>query len=227
MFWILILGLEFVFWITALGFVLSRYWWQRPGLARILLIAAIVFSVAQVPVAVWDWKHHDRLTILHIGVLWNVVEAGAILVGILLFGTRRLRRIEERFALRMALIRDRRRAGQGWFEAIEKGWGVDDGPRETPESPEHQARRERKEWAFHAAAFAIVAGGLLLAERTGLGNSVPALKTIGVPWSAHTLMRVWTTVFVIDTIWSWSYTFWPEEPAKPRPEDEGKGNTNR
>ncbi|MFJ6048173.1 MFS transporter [Streptomyces sp. NPDC092307] len=82
--------------------------------------------------------------------------------------------------------------------------------------PKAHARKERRDWCVHTAAFAL--GQLVL---WGLDSSwlVWQITDAAVPDDRRGPLvwvgRIWLTVWVIDTLWSWSYTLWPRE-KKPK-----------
>ncbi|MFF4425826.1 MFS transporter [Streptomyces sp. NPDC001549] len=87
---------------------------------------------------------------------------------------------------------------------------------ETVPGPKAHARKERRDWYVHTAAFAL---GQLILWALDSSWLVWQITDGGVPddqrgplvWAG----RIWLTIWVIDTIWSWSYTVWPRE-KKPK-----------
>ncbi|MGW6984667.1 MFS transporter [Streptomyces sp. NPDC054932] len=83
--------------------------------------------------------------------------------------------------------------------------------------PKAHARKERRDWYLHTAAFALGQLVLWAMDSSWLvwqvtDGSVPDDQRGPLVWFG----RIWLTVWVIDTIWSWSYTVWPrEKKAKP------------
>ncbi|WKD32939.1 MFS transporter [Streptomyces xanthophaeus] len=87
---------------------------------------------------------------------------------------------------------------------------------ETGPGPKAHARKERREWYVHTAAFAL---GQLVLWALDSSWLVWQITDGGVPGEQRGPLvwvgRIWLTIWVIDTIWSWSYTVWPRE-KKPK-----------
>ncbi len=87
---------------------------------------------------------------------------------------------------------------------------------ETVPGPKAHARKERRDWYVHTAAFAL---GQLVLWALDSSWLVWQITDGGVPDDQRGPLvwigRIWLTVWVIDTIWSWSYTVWPRQ-KKPK-----------
>ncbi|MGZ9932969.1 MFS transporter [Streptomyces sp. NC-S4] len=83
--------------------------------------------------------------------------------------------------------------------------------------PKAHARKERRDWYVHSAAFAL---GQLILWSLDSSWLVWQITDGGVPDGERGPLvwvgRIWLTIWVIDTVWSWSYTVWPRE-KKPKP----------
>ncbi|MGW6846264.1 MFS transporter [Streptomyces sp. NPDC054958] len=82
--------------------------------------------------------------------------------------------------------------------------------------PKAHARKERRDWCVHTAAFALGQLVLWVLDSSWLvwqitDAAVPDDRRGPLVWVG----RIWLTVWVIDTIWSWSYTLWPRQ-KKPK-----------
>ncbi|CAM5492507.1 hypothetical protein GCM10010329_69300 [Streptomyces spiroverticillatus] len=64
-------------------------------------------------------------------------------------------------------------------------------PRRPGQSAQEQARTERRRWYIHTAAFV---------------SSQVVLRLLDV---LPDVTRIWVVVYIIDTLWSWSYTVFP------------------
>ncbi|MFE1875133.1 MFS transporter [Streptomyces sp. NPDC059496] len=87
---------------------------------------------------------------------------------------------------------------------------------ETVLGPKAHARKERRDWYLHTAAFALGQLVLWALDSSWLiwqitDGAVPDDQRGPLVWVG----RIWLTIWVIDTIWSWSYTVWPRE-KKPK-----------
>lgn len=76
-------------------------------------------------------------------------------------------------------------------------------PVKPPKAGPAHARRERRMWYRHVLAFAVGAV-LLIAGAAFVGDRSGPLLT----WIPR-----WGVVLVIDFLWSFSYTFWPQRPG--------------
>ncbi|MFB6826585.1 MFS transporter [Streptomyces virginiae] len=106
----------------------------------------------------------------------------------------------------------------------DRGGGTDMGEREVAGrsaagavlGPKEHARKERRDWYIHTVAFALGQLVLWVLDSSWLAwqltdGAVPDEQRGPLVWVG----RIWLTVWVIDTIWSWSYTVWPRE-KKPK-----------
>ncbi|MEY2269724.1 MFS transporter [Streptomyces sp. BF23-19] len=107
---------------------------------------------------------------------------------------------------------------------IDRGRGTDMGEREAAGQPsagavlgpKAHARKERRDWYIHTVVFALGQLVLWALDSSWLvwqltDGAVPDEQRGPLVWAG----RIWLTIWVIDTIWSWSYTAWPRE-KKPK-----------
>ncbi|MFJ2749169.1 MFS transporter [Streptomyces sp. NPDC087297] len=83
--------------------------------------------------------------------------------------------------------------------------------------PKAHARKERRDWYIHTAAFALGQLILWVLDSSWLvwqvtDGSVPEDRRGPLVWFG----RIWLTIWVIDTVWSWSYTIWPREKREKK-----------
>ncbi|WP_327737037.1 MFS transporter [Streptomyces nojiriensis] len=131
---------------------------------------------------------------------------------------------------RLGLARERKASGLRAGDVGERGEGIDIDmdtdmntnteaarpPAESVLGPKAHARKERRDWYLHTAAFAL---GQLILWALDSSWLVWQITDGGVPDGERGPLvwvgRIWLTVWVVDTLWSWSYTVWPRE-KKPK-----------
>ena len=196
--WLFLIGAESSFWVLSGAFVLLRYWFASDR-GSLVLLALIVL---------------DNLFILALGVLdylstgefaaYQIVIAAVLIYG-LTFGRGDMKRLDAYLKKRVA-----RWKGEVPAEAAPSSRGGT-GPTEPD-----KAKKERQGWYKHLALF-VVGQGILFA----IGESWPGAQLVGnAPEELSALMnasRIWCVVFVVDTIWSLSYTVFPwHQGREPR-----------
>ncbi|WP_432068785.1 MFS transporter [Streptomyces sp. C10-9-1] len=77
---------------------------------------------------------------------------------------------------------------------------------------QEHARKERRDWLIHTAAFLVGQVILWALDSNWIvwqitNDTVPDENRGPLVW----IGRIWLTIWIIDTIWSWSYTIWPRE----------------
>ncbi|MER6450152.1 MFS transporter [Streptomyces venezuelae] len=87
---------------------------------------------------------------------------------------------------------------------------------ESVPGPRAHARKERRDWYVHTAAFALGQLVLWALDSSWLvwqitDGAVPDDRRGPLVWAG----RIWLTIWLVDTVWSWSYTVWPRE-RKPK-----------
>ncbi|MFH9438983.1 MFS transporter [Streptomyces rochei] len=85
----------------------------------------------------------------------------------------------------------RRQVAAAGEDGPEDGLGEPAGPERPRPSSEGRARTERRRWYVHTAVF------------------LPGQAVLRLLEVLPDVSRVWVTAYVIDTLWSWSYTFFP------------------
>jgi MFS family permease len=79
-------------------------------------------------------------------------------------------------------------------------------------SPKEHARKERKDWLFHTVVFMAAQAALWAFDSSWLvfwlqDEPIPDESRGWLMWAG----RIWLTIWIIDTVWSWSYTVFPRE----------------
>lgn len=79
-------------------------------------------------------------------------------------------------------------------------------------SPKEHARKERRDWLTHTLVFTAAQLALWALEANWLvyrlrDQPIPEENRGVLMWAG----RIWLTVWIIDTIWSWSYTVFPRK----------------
>jgi len=102
--------------------------------------------------------------------------------------------------------------GEDPFMEMDKPQDSGASPGERRLTPQEHARKERRDWLIHTAAFLIGQVVLWALDSNWIvwqitDDAVPDDKRGPLVW----IGRIWLTIWIIDTIWSWSYTIWPRE----------------
>ncbi|MER7402471.1 MFS transporter [Streptomyces sp. NPDC000070] len=79
-------------------------------------------------------------------------------------------------------------------------------------SPKEHARKERRDWLIHTLVFAAAQLGLWALDANWLAyrlqdEPIPDENRGVLMWVG----RIWLTIWIIDTLWSWSYTVFPRQ----------------
>jgi MFS family permease len=90
--------------------------------------------------------------------------------------------------------------------------GTENTPSASAQSPKEHARKERRDWLFHTLVFAVAQLGLWVLDANWLAyriqdEPIPDENRGVLMW----IGRIWLTIWIIDTIWSWSYTVFPRQ----------------
>ncbi|WP_369272590.1 MFS transporter [Streptomyces sp. R11] len=90
--------------------------------------------------------------------------------------------------------------------------GTENTPSAGALSPKDHARKERRDWLFHTLVFALAQLGLWALDANWLAyrlqdEPIPDENRGVLMW----IGRIWLTIWIIDTIWSWSYTVFPRQ----------------
>ncbi|MFJ8631606.1 MFS transporter [Streptomyces sp. NPDC093568] len=89
--------------------------------------------------------------------------------------------------------------------------GTENTPSAGALSPKEHARKERRDWLFHTVVFAVAQLGLWALDANWLAYRI---QDEPIPDERGVLMwigRIWLTIWIIDTLWSWSYTVFPRQ----------------
>jgi hypothetical protein len=201
--WLLAGALEVLFWLVLVLALLARYWWRRPRLARWLFAYLVVDTLGFLILGLYVLVVTRRADVFEIVVL-------AALLWTLVYWREEVRRVDRWLCWELDDY-ERTRPPHSQRSLTRFLVHAARHPRFRGADPERDsqppgssdlvhARRERTGWFRHLVLF--VPGQLALwIGAQVLGGPDAALLT--------RLAGVWAVVFVVDTIWSWSYTLWP------------------
>lgn len=192
--WFFLIGAEVVFWVCAAAFFVARYWFEMGRLGSLFLALIVAEEVLAnlfiLGLGALDYRRAGEIT------GYQVVTVAFILYALTL-GRHDARRLDAYLKRKVAQWKGRDASGTA-----------------TPSSepaqptPREKARQYRREWYKHLALF--VAGQTILLF---IGESWPAALVGGEapaePTGLMAASRVWMIIFVVDTVWSLSYTVWP------------------
>lgn len=192
--WFLLMGAEVVFWVCAAAFFLTRYWFEMGRLGNLFLVMIVAEEVLAnlfiLGLGALDYRQAGKITGYQVAIVAFVLYA-------LTLGRHDARRLDAFLKGKVAQWKGR-----------DVPTTVSASSEPAHSTPHDKATRYRREWYEHLALF--VAGQTILLV---IGESWPAaLVSEGVPSEPDGLMtasRVWTVVFLVDTVWSLSYTVWP------------------
>jgi hypothetical protein len=188
--WFFLIGAEVSFWVLSGAFLVLRYWFGSDRGSLVLLGLIVLDNLFILALGVLDYLSTGEFAVYQIAI-------AAVLVYGLTFGKGDMKRLDAYLKKRVA-----RWKGQVPSEAPPSSRGG------TSSAGHDKARKERQGWYKHLAVF-VVGQGVLFA----MGESWPVAQLVGnVPEELSALMnasRIWCVVFVVDTIWSLSYTVFP------------------
>ena len=186
--WLFLIGAEVSFWLLSGAFLVLRYWFGSDRGSLVLLGLIILDNLFILGLGVLDYLSTGEFAVYQLAI-------AAVLVYGLTFGKKDMKRLDAYLKKRVARLK-----GQAPSEAAPTS--------QSGTSSPDKARKERQGWYKHLALF-VVGQGILFA----IGESWPVAQLFGsVPEDVSVLMnasRIWCVVFVIDTIWSLSYTVFP------------------
>ncbi|HEY9391610.1 MAG TPA: hypothetical protein VIR27_17810 [Mycobacteriales bacterium] len=210
--WLAVGALEALFWVGLGVAVLARYWWRRPRLARWALAWLVADTVGFLVLGLVELLRTGRISTLQVVVMVAVGYAASA-------GRRELRRFDRRTralvdayraslsggrpgsVVGLATFAVRRRAAGRTGPTGGPGAGEPTGTGDRRPPDREHARRQRTWWLRHMLVFAL--GQLVLWSVILLRGGPDDART------AFTLVRIWAAVFVVDTIWSLSYSVVP------------------
>lgn len=197
--WGFLISAEVFFWVCAGAFFLARYWFEMSRLGNLFLGLIVAEEVLAnlfiLGLGALDYRQAGEIT------GYQIVAVAFILYALTL-GRHDARRLDAYLKRKIA----------GY-----KGREIGEIPGAASATSTHsrldKATRYRREWYEHLTLFA--AGQIILFF---FGASYPAaLLGGGMPMDPSGLMtasQVWAVIFLVDTVWSLSYTVWPGDEAK-------------
>jgi hypothetical protein len=183
--WFFLVGAEVSFWVLSGAFLVLRYWFELSRASFVMLGLIVLDNLFILGMGVLDYLHTGEFA------AYQIVIAAVLVYG-LTFGKKDFKRLDAYLHRKVMAWKGRTPPPA----ASEKKTGRE------------KARSERSGWYKHLAVFA-VGQAILFA----MGESWISAQMDGqVPADPSGLMMaslVWTVVFVVDTIWSLSYTVFP------------------
>jgi len=191
--WIFLIGAEVSFWALSVAFLLLRYLFDL-GRASVVVLALIILDDLFIAgLGALDYLRTGEFAI------YQFIAAAIIVYG-LTFGKQDFKRLDAYLKRRVA-----RWKGQASPPEVSR-----------QKTGHEKARYERRRWYGHLAIFAV---GQVILLATGdswiaaqLAGNVPGGESSGLMQAG----RIWCLVFLIDTIWSLSYTVFPRRTQTSR-----------
>jgi hypothetical protein len=190
--WFFLVGAEVTFWVLSVAFLAMRYLFDL-NRASVVVLALIILDNALIAgLGFLDFRRTGEFS------AYQLVAAAIVVYG-LTYGTRDFRRLDAYLKRKVAGLRGKPRSSET--------------PARTP--ARDKAQKNRRSWYVHLVVFAAGQAALVAASESWI---LPLL-TGGAPADPSFLMnagRIWAIAFVVDTIWSLSYTPFPGKSREQR-----------
>lgn len=190
--WFFLVGAEVSFWVLAVAFLVLRYLFDLNRASFVVLALIILDNALIAGLGFLDYQRTGEFA------PYQLVAAAIVVYGFT-YGKKDFRRLDAYLKRKLKRSGDRSPS-----------------PKPAPRVPARdKAERYRRGWYTHLAVFVIGQAALFAAGEAWIN---PLLDG-GSLAQASALMnasRIWTIVFVVDTVWSLSYTFFPDKDRKPR-----------
>lgn len=201
--WEIFISLEVLSVISLLLFGIVRYFLDKQRASRIFIGAFIAFLVLEAILALMIYQSTGEISTVQIVIVLFLLYACTF--GILDF---------------LKLDRWMRRKIGGW-RGVELLTEKDYRIMERDKNPKYLAKKYRWTSTIHLIVFVIVQSIFWMAGTDSLSDMLSYLKdwswiesgtAEGSPYPNDTIFSIgviWGIIFIVDFIWSWSYTFFP------------------
>lgn len=185
--WFFLIGAEVSFWVLSFAFLLLRYMLDLDRASFVVLALIVVDNLFIAGLGVVDYLRTGEFAAYQLIAL-------AIIVYCLTLGKRDFKRLDAYMKRKVASWKGR---GSSFAEASP-------GKR----APREKAAGQRRGFYWRLAAFVVGQAVLFAAGESWLAAQL-AGGMIVEPSALMNAGRIWAMVFVVDAIWSFSYTFFP------------------
>ncbi|SFS53779.1 hypothetical protein [Marininema halotolerans] len=185
--WFLLIGMEVTFWLSLMGFFITRYWFQLKKISRVSFAIFIGNEVAIFTLGVLDYINTGKVTNYQVIILILLIYA-------LTSGKKDFRKLD-------AFIERKIKQWRG--EKTEALTSITP-PEEIGKPDMDYAKREVKTWLKHVILFLIAQ--IIFLFLTYL-QAIPSQANQVISG----ILDVWTVILVIDTVISLSYLVFPRK----------------
>lgn len=189
--WLFLIGAEVSFWVLSAAFLLLRYWLGLDRGSFVLLTLVVLDNLFILALGILDYLRTGEFA------AYQIVIA-AVLAYVLTVGRGDMRRLD-------AYLKERAAR-----------WTGQPSPPETPRRQDVQdkAKRYRRSWYEHLIVFVVGQVVFLTIGDSWVPLVLASEGPTEEPSGLTTASWVWTIVFVIDTVWSLSYTIFPSRGTR-------------
>jgi hypothetical protein len=183
--WLFLIGAEVSFWVLSGAFLVLRYWFGSDRGSLVLLALIVVDNVFILALGALDYLRTGEFA------AYQIVIAAVLVYG-LTFGKKDFKRLDAYL----------QRKVMAWK------WRTPPPAASEKKTSREKARSERSGWYKHLAVFAVGQAILFAMGESWISARLGGQLTAD-PSGLMMASLVWTVVFVVDTIWSLSYTVFP------------------
>ncbi len=208
--WELFIFAEIVSWLSLVLFLVIRYAFQRFSISILFLMLFLGATVFELVLAIFDYQETGEIATFQMIIFIFVLYAFT-------FGIGDFRKMDR-------YLKDKIGKYRGQNLLTEK----DERIIKQNKDPDYLAQKYRRTWLVHAILFVIVhllfwifyrpLEASFLSFFTDL-SWVTDSEVFREPF-VNQINAVWKIVFIIDTIWSWSYTLFPDKSGQSKKKGE-------